>query len=154
MDSTQRTSFTANLTRSQRIDVDKRVTFRVVVVDACAFALARGWVLKRWQLFSEEGPSKRDYRPATAKSADAQSIVTTTRSSDEARVCTFTSPRALVAFPRRIAVGAPQWAGLLAEERRSPNPQQGQNEMCWGCFTQDGDKDGDSGAKLRITRTS
>ena len=37
VDSTQRSSFTANFTRSQRIDVDKRVTFRVVVVDACDF---------------------------------------------------------------------------------------------------------------------
>lgn len=60
VDSTQRCSFTTNLTRSQRINVDKRVTFRVVVVDACAFAPARGWMRKRWQLLSVEGPSKRD----------------------------------------------------------------------------------------------
>ena len=77
----QRCSFTANLTRSQRIDVDKRVTIRVVVVDACAVAQGGGWMRKRWQPLSEEESSKRDsccwHRPATAKSADAQSIVTT-----------------------------------------------------------------------------
>ena len=37
-------------------------------------------------------------------------------------------------------MGAPQWAELLAEERRSPDPQQGQNEMCWGWFAQVGDR--------------
>ena len=32
----------------------------VVVVDASAVAPARGWMRKRWELLSEEGPSKRD----------------------------------------------------------------------------------------------